>query len=145
MIFVNCSCWVVGLLCFVQLLWFLLLGHIACICIDAVCCYTCRTFHVVSVGFEHQWAVRKRLNRSRCHSGRADSYGWLGSRVVSVLDSSAVGPGYKSQPWRCLVTVSGKLFTPIVPVFTKQPKSVAALTSPAGWLPRNGVPEPYAW
>ena len=43
--------------------------------------------------------------------------GWLGSRVVSVLDSGAVGPGFKSQP---RVTVSGKLFTPIVPVFTKQ-------------------------
>ena len=37
--------------------------------------------------------------------------GWLGSRVVSVLDSSAEGPGFKSQPRRCRVTVSGKLFT----------------------------------
>ena len=35
--------------------------------------------------------------------------GWLGSRVVSVLDSGAVGP------------VLGKLFTPIVPLFTKKP------------------------
>ena len=25
--------------------------------------------------------------------------GWLGSRVVSVLDSGTVGPGFKSQPW----------------------------------------------
>ena len=47
--------------------------------------------------------------------------GWLGSRAVSVLDSGgAVGPGFKSQPLRCRVTVSGKLFTPIVPLFTKQ-------------------------
>ena len=46
--------------------------------------------------------------------------GWLGSRVVSVLDSSAEGPGFKSQPRRCRVTVLGKLFTPIVPLFTKQ-------------------------
>ena len=46
---------------------------------------------------------------------------WLGSRVVSVLDWGAVaGPGFKSQPRRCRVTVSGKLFTPIVPLFTKQ-------------------------
>ena len=45
---------------------------------------------------------------------------WLGSRVVSVLDSGAVGPGFKSQPRRCRVTVLGKLFTPIVPLFTKQ-------------------------
>ena len=44
----------------------------------------------------------------------------LGSRVVSVLDSGAPRPGFKSQPRRCRVTVFGKLFTPIVPLFTKQ-------------------------
>jgi len=44
----------------------------------------------------------------------------LGSRVVSVLDSGAEGPGFKSQPRRCRVTVLGKLFTPVVPLFTKQ-------------------------
>ena len=27
-------------------------------------------------------------------------YGWLGSWVVSVLDSGAEGPGFKSQPWQ---------------------------------------------
>jgi len=43
----------------------------------------------------------------------------LGSRVVSVLDSGAEGPGFNSQPRRCPVTVLGKLFTPIVPLFTK--------------------------
>ena len=46
--------------------------------------------------------------------------GWLGSRVVSVLDSGAEGPGFKSQSRRCRVTVLGKLFTPIVPLFIKQ-------------------------
>ena len=46
--------------------------------------------------------------------------GWLGSRVVRVLDSGAEGPWFKSQPRRCRVTVLGKLFTPIVPMFTKQ-------------------------
>jgi len=45
---------------------------------------------------------------------------WLGSRVVSVLDSGAEGPGFKSQSRRCRVTVLGKMFTPIVPLFTKQ-------------------------
>jgi len=45
---------------------------------------------------------------------------WLGSRVVSLLDSGAEGPGFKSQPRRCRVTVLGKLFIPIVPLFTKQ-------------------------
>jgi len=48
------------------------------------------------------------------------AYTWLGSRVVSMLDSSAEGPGFKSQPQCCRVTVLGKLFTPIVPLFTKQ-------------------------
>ena len=43
-----------------------------------------------------------------------------GSRVVSVLDSGAAWPGLKLQPRRCRVTVLGKLFTPIVPVFIKQ-------------------------
>ena len=45
---------------------------------------------------------------------------WLGSRVVSMLDSGAVGPGFKSQLRRCRVTDLGKLLTLIVPLFTKQ-------------------------
>ena len=45
---------------------------------------------------------------------------WLGSREVSVLDSGAEGPWFKSQSRRCRVTVLGKLFAPIVPLFTKQ-------------------------
>jgi len=44
----------------------------------------------------------------------------IGSRVASVLDSGAGGPRLKSQPRRCRVTVLGKLFTHIVPLFTKQ-------------------------
>jgi len=46
--------------------------------------------------------------------------GWLGSRVASVLDSRAEGPGSNRRRDACLVTVLGKLFTPIVPLFTKQ-------------------------
>jgi len=46
--------------------------------------------------------------------------GCLGSRVVSLLDSGAEGPRFKSESRRCRVTVLGKLFTPIVPLFTKQ-------------------------
>jgi len=42
------------------------------------------------------------------------------SRVVSMLDSGAEGPRFKSQPRCCRVTVLGKLFAPIVPLFTKQ-------------------------
>ena len=44
----------------------------------------------------------------------------LSSGVVSVLDSGAEGPGFKSQSRSCRVTVLSKLFTPIVPLFTKQ-------------------------
>ena len=46
--------------------------------------------------------------------------GGIGSRVVSLLDSVAEGPGFKSQSRRCQVIVLGKLFTPIVPLFIKQ-------------------------
>ena len=38
-------------------------------------------------------------------------FGWLGSRVVSVLDSGAEGPGFKSQPRRYRVTILRKLFS----------------------------------
>ena len=59
---------------------------------------------------------------------------WLGSRVVSVLDSRAEWPGFKSHPRRCRVTVLGKLFTPIVPLFSvhQAAKLVAALLRVAG-------------
>ena len=40
--------------------------------------------------------------------------------MVSMLDSGEEEPGFKSQPRRCQATVLGKLFTPIVPLFTKQ-------------------------
>ena len=58
----------------------------------------------------------------RTQSRRKCTYcvAWLGSRVVSVLDSGAEEPGFKSQSRRCRVTVLGKLFTPIVPLFAKQ-------------------------
>ena len=54
-------------------------------------------------------------------------FGWLGIPVVSVLDSGAEGPGFKSQSRRCRVTVLGKLFTPIVPSVHQAAKLVAAL------------------
>ena len=57
----------------------------------------------------------------------------LGNRVVSVLDSGAEGPGFKPQSRRCRVTVLGKLFTLIAPLFTKHAaKLVAALLRVAG-------------
>ena len=89
--------------------------------------------------------------------------GWLGSRVVSVLDTGAEGSGFKSQPRRCRVTVLGKLFTPVRRASVHHAaKLVAAdfrvarvtaglavsndnlppglwLASPTGWLPRTGI------
>ena len=53
--------------------------------------------------------------------------GWIGSRVVSVLESGAVGPGFKSQSRRCRVTVVGKLFTPHRASVYQTAKLVAAL------------------
>ena len=47
--------------------------------------------------------------------------------MVSVLDSGAEGPGFKSQPRCCRVTVIGKLFTPIVSLFFQAAKLVAPL------------------
>ena len=49
-----------------------------------------------------------------------DYTGWLDGRKVSVLDLGAEGPGFKSQPRRCRVTVLGKLFTPIVPLLKQR-------------------------
>ena len=63
---------------------------------------------------------RRALALDSCKLTNYKYVGWIGSRVVSVLDSGAEGPGFKSLPRRCRVTVLGKLFTPIVPLFTKQ-------------------------
>ena len=70
--------------------------------------------------------VARRRRRCACsHAGntpvthRRKELG-TGSRVISVLDSGAEEPGFKSQQRRCRVTVLGKLLTPVVPLFTKQ-------------------------
>ena len=65
-------------------------------------------------------AARLRCRPSPNYSVHLARFGWLGSRVVSVLDSGAEEPWFRSQSRRCRVTVLGKLFTPVVPLFTKQ-------------------------
>ena len=40
--------------------------------------------------------------------------------LACCMDSGAEEPEFRSQPLRCMVTVLGKLFTPILPLFTKQ-------------------------
>ena len=87
---------------------------------------------------------------------------WLGSRMVSVLNSGAEGPWFKSQPRRCRVTVVGKTVhthrasvhkaAKLVAVLLRVARVTAGLaesngslppglwlTSPAGWLPRTGI------
>ena len=61
--------------------------------------------------------------------------GGLGSRVVSVLDSGAEGPRFKSQSRRCRVTVLGKLFTPISKIGSSPLKGCGVT---AGLVESNG-------
>jgi len=95
------------------------------------CFYSCKAVDKISTDIARR-AVRLRQQSSCCESHvRVTAHRifsilflmtsrWLASRVVSVLDSGAEGPGFKSQSRCCRVTVLGKLFTPIVPLFTKQ-------------------------
>jgi len=81
----------------------------------------------------------------------------VGSRVFSVLDSGAVGPGFKSQSRRCRVTVLDKLSclcssskigstlfrgAGLTAGLTESNGSLQSglwLTSPAGWLPTTVI------
>ena len=87
------------------------------------CHFRCRIRWRISVRWWTEWSVVLQCIRrsiARFSSSKSSSAGWLGSRVVSVLDSGAEGPVFKSQSRGCRVTVLSKLFTPIVPLFTKQ-------------------------
>jgi len=69
--------------------------------------------------------------------------------VISLLDSDAEGPGFKSQSRRYRVTVVGKLFTPILPLCVHQvAKLVATLLRvavvTAGLAESNGSGQPTA-
>ena len=99
----------------------------------------------------------------RCTHLRLLSCRWLGSRVISVLDSGAVGPGSKSQPRRCRVASSltqtvhtHRASVPqaatLVAALLKIARITAGLaesnrslppglwlTSPSGWLPRTWI------
>ena len=92
-----------------------------------------RRFPISTSRNDHQRARGRRRRRRRANTTPQRPHGraagrivylhetrWLGSRAVSVLDSGAAGHGFRSQSRRCRVTVLGKLFTPIVPLFTKQ-------------------------
>jgi len=92
-----------------------------CVCL-CVCSEDRRTASVIALppGVECLTVDRECVSSSPSFLVLVLVSGWLGSRVVSVLDSGAEGPGFKSQSRRCWVTVLGKLFTLTVPLFTKQ-------------------------
>ena len=88
------------------------------------------------------------IDRRICYSICYVHTGWLSGRVVSVLDSGAEGPGFKSQPRHCWVTVLGKS----VAVLLRVARVTAGLAESndslppglwlmpsAGWLPRTGI------
>ena len=103
---------------------------------SAVCAERCwSSAHQHTESRPHHSAVLRQLHWLPATCAQA----WLGSRVVSVLDSGAEGPGFKSQPRRCRVTVLGKLLTPIVPPFTKQ-RNLTAAGVTAGVTKSNGSP-----
>ena len=86
-------------------------------CLYSICCVLLHWYFMACL-----WACLWNYTSDLCHIFVHVTYGrgQLGSRVVSVLDSGAEGPGFKSQLRCCRATVLDKLFTPIVPLFTKQ-------------------------
>ena len=74
--------------------------------------------------------------------GSTEFVGWLGSRVVSMLDSWAEGPGFKSQPWCCRNRQRPLRVARVTAGMVGSNGSLPPglwLTSPAGWLPRTGI------
>jgi len=105
-------------------------------------------FSVLATWLTNWWSLTFHITETRLYI----------SRVVSVLDSSAEGPEFKSQPRRCLrqtvhthcasVHQAAKLVAALLRVArvtaglaesTGSLPSGLWLTSPAGWLPRTGI------
>ena len=76
--------------------------------------------------------VLKELSIERHYQCNRVSTGWLGSRVVSVLDSGAEGPGFKSQLRRCRVTRLRQTVHTYCASVHQTAKLVAALLRVAG-------------
>ena len=60
-----------------------------------------------------EFCFRGNISSSLLSPSLPSPCGWLGSRVVSVLDSGAEGPGFKSQSRRCRVTVLANCSHPL--------------------------------
>ena len=56
----------------------------------------------------------------RISSALSRQFGGSVDEWLACWTQAQKGPGFKSQPRRCRVTVLGKLFTPMVRLFTKQ-------------------------
>jgi len=85
------------------------------------------------------------LQKSQCHIlvyfFFSFCHGKLGGSVAEWLacwTQTQKGLGFKSQPRRCRVTVLGKLFTPIMPLFTGQRNSLRVAMVTAGLAESNG-------
>ena len=118
---------------------------------------------VTNVSYSITYKMAAEINWHRyCTKLRHCHPCWLGSRVVSVLDSGAEGPGFKSQSRRCRVTglrqtvhthrASVHQAAKLVAVLLRVAEVTAGLaesngslppglwlTSLAGWLPRTGI------
>jgi len=128
-----------------------------------------------SIDVDFNFGVTSTGTQLYCHrwcfylASASRKYTCVCSQVVTMLDSGAIMPGFKSQLRRCRVTVLGKLFTPIVASVHQAAKLVTALLRVArvtvgqaesnGSLPRvydscrpqadcqepGSAPEPCAW
>jgi len=78
---------------------------------QVACLSTTRVTHTHSLTHTHTHTVTHTHLFNGPFSGTTRVSGWLGSRVVSVLDSGAEGPAFKSQSRRCGVIVFTFTFT----------------------------------
>jgi len=109
--------------------------------------FQCRDGHgIFTTASQIRFIPVRRWSVSLCFSVATDSPGWFGSRVVSVLDSGAEGPGFKSQP-RLAATLLGNDLRQTVHTHRTFVHQAAKLAAPvlrvAGVT--AGLPESTAW
>ena len=89
-----------------------------------VCCRVYVTIQCPSVCLSGCPTLRRGVRRVCSRHGRLSFLSTTGGSVAEWLacctQAQKGQPGFKSQSRRCRVTVLGKLFTPIVPLLTKQ-------------------------
>ena len=78
-----------------------------------------RSYNILLTSRLRHYSNTQRTFLSRCKRFYIVN-GWLGSRVVSVMDSGAEARVQIAVATLSGITVLGKLYTPVVPLFTKQ-------------------------